>query len=244
MMYLIAGGLLGAAVAILTLPWSRRDPDDFSTVDFGYAWRGPRGAVIAAPRVLFDAGLAARSRRRGIARNDRPLPRGLDPLTRAVYGGIGESRRPAMLLRLRSVQKAMSPVAHRVIGARLRVGVTRRVLGTAAAAAALVIVLVTTVTGANDLTTGVIVGVVALAVTWWLVRLRGITLAGARTMAASLADDDVPSRGRARLSAAMAGVMVGHSGVPAGYSAMDDFDYGSCGDSDGGGGDSGGDSSC
>lgn len=239
MMYLIAGGLLGAAVAILTLPWSRRDPAEFSRVELGYAWRGPRGAVIAALHELIDAGVARRSRRRGIARGGEPLPRGLGALTRAVYGGIGESRRPSALLALRNVQAAVKPVASHVMGARLRVGAVRRALGTVAAVAAPVIAFVTVARGAGDVVTGLIVGVVALAVAWWLVRLRGITLAGARTMAAALSGDDSSVRpATRRIAAVMAGVMVAGD-----LTWADDFsgDYG--GDHGSGGDSGGGDSS-
>jgi hypothetical protein len=70
MTYAIVGALLVAATAVLTLPWSRRDPADFTPVELGYAWRGSRGAVQAALGVLHDHGLV-RARRGKVARRGR-----------------------------------------------------------------------------------------------------------------------------------------------------------------------------
>jgi len=182
MTYLIAGELLGAAVAILTLPWSRRDPDDFSKVELGYAWRGPRGAVAGAIRVLMDEGAARRSRRRGVVRTGERLPRGLDPLARSVYSGLGTFQGLGPLREQTSVRDRMPAVARPVISARLRDGRVRRVLGTLVALAAPVVALDAFL---RDVTvTGVVVGVVTVLGAGWLIALRGVTIRGVRTLAA------------------------------------------------------------
>jgi hypothetical protein len=213
MTYLIAGVLLGAAVAILTLPWTRRDPDDFSKVELGYAWRGPRGAVAGAIRVLMDEGAARRSRRRGIVRTGERLPRGLDPLARSVYSGLGNFEGLSQLRNLMSVRDRMPAVARPVIDARLRDGRVRRTGGTLVALAAPVVALVTLAREVT--TTGIVVSVVTVLGAGWLIALRGVTIRGARTLSA------VP-RPAVREGARRGGVLAG--GTPAGW-MLADFGY-------------------
>jgi uncharacterized protein (TIGR04222 family) len=181
MAYLIAGVLLGAAVAILTFPWSRRDQKDFTLAELGYAFRGPRGALAGALRTLVDLGVARPSRQQGVTHSDEPLPSGTDPFLRAVYGAISVPREPAELLDLPSVEKALAPVAARAITAGMRVGPARRAVGSLAALAAPVTALVALAHG-GDLVLGIVVSVVALVVFGWLVSLRGVTIAGTRTL--------------------------------------------------------------
>jgi hypothetical protein len=183
MMYLIAGVLLGAAVLILTLPWSRRDPADFSTAELGYAWRGPRGAVGGAMRDLINERVVGRSRLHGMVLTDTKLPHGVDPFVRAVYAGIGRSRGLSGFLSRTDVSKEMPRIAERVLGAGLRVGRVRRVLGFLLALAAPVIALVAVGDEVGDATTGIVVGIVTVVGAVWLIALRGITIRGARTLA-------------------------------------------------------------
>jgi uncharacterized membrane protein YgcG len=184
MMYLIAGALLGAAVLILTLPWSRRDPADFSTVELGYAWRGRRGAVGGAMRDLINARVIGRSRLHGMVLTDKKLPHGVEPFVRAVYAGIGRSRGLSGFLSRTDVSKEMPRVAERVLGAGLRVGRVRRALGSLLALAAPVIALVELGKETGDATTGIVVGIVTVLGAVWLVALRGLTIRGTRTLAA------------------------------------------------------------
>lgn len=177
MPYLIAGVLLGAAVAILTVPWSRRDPAEFTPVDLGYAWRGPRRAVIGALGSLLVGGYARRSRKKGIVRSDLPLPNGLEPLVRAVYGSL------TVLLALASVRAALPPIASRVLAAGLRAGVMRRWLGSLVALAAPVVAFVGVARGDGPIGVGIAVAVLSVLVMAWLLSLRGITIAGSRTSA-------------------------------------------------------------
>jgi hypothetical protein len=181
MEYLIAGVLLGAAAIILTLPWSRRDPADFSLVEFGYAWRGPRGAVVGALNVLTELGAVVRSRRRGAVRIDTSLPRDIGPLAKAVYAGLVTPRGPNELRDLKNVKAALPAVAARVRGAGLRAGPARRVLGGLAALASPVVALVE-LFRTGDVAVGLPVTFVAVVGAGWLLLLRGITIAGMRTM--------------------------------------------------------------
>lgn len=184
MVYLIAGVLLGAAVAILTLPWSRRDPAGFSTVELGYAWRGRRGAVGGAMRDLINERVVGRSRLHGIVLTDKKLPHGVDPFVRAVYAGVSRSRGLSGFLSRNDVAKEMPRVAERVLGAGLRVGPVRRMLGSLLALAAPVVALVAVGDEVDDVTTGIVVSIVTVVGAVWLVALRGITIRGARTLAA------------------------------------------------------------
>ncbi len=185
MAYMIAVLLLAGAVAVLTSPWSRRDPADFTTVELAYAWRGPRGAIGGAMRVLMDEGLARRVRGRGLKLTDKPPPPDLDPIVRAVYGGLDLPRGPAALLDLEELGDTLPPVAARVIGARLRVGATRRVVGSAAALAAPVVSMVALVSGVGYVLVGTAVSLVTLLGAWWVMTLRGTTIRGGRTLAAA-----------------------------------------------------------
>jgi hypothetical protein len=185
MAYVIAVLLLAGGVAILTSPWSRRDPVDFTTVELAYAWRGPRGAIGGAMRVLMDEGLARRVRGRGLKLTDMPPPEDLDPIMRAVYDGLDHANGPAASLDLDELGDALPPVAARVIGARLRVGATRRVVGSAAALAAPVVSIVALARGVGDALVGVLVSLLALLGTWWVLTLRGTTIRGGRTLAAA-----------------------------------------------------------
>lgn len=181
MAYVIAGVLLGAAVAILTFPWSRRDQNEFTLAELGYALRGPRGALAGALRTLVDLGVARRSRQQGVVHSDVPLPSGGDPFLRAVYGAISVPRELTELLDLPKVEKALAPVAQRAISAGLRVGPARRAIGSLAALAAPVTALVALAYG-GDLVLGIAVSAVAVVVFGWLMSLRGTTIAGTRTL--------------------------------------------------------------
>ncbi|HEX6357205.1 hypothetical protein [Actinophytocola sp.] len=236
MTYVIAAALLVGAVAILTLPWSRRDPADFTTAELGYAWRGPRGAVIGALRQLVDAGTLQPSRVRGMARTDTSLPSGTDPFTRAVYSATGVRRGPSALQEYPGVRKALPAVAERARAAGLRVGKVRRALGSAAALAAPVNVLVAH--GFRDVT-GIVVGVVMVLVAAWLVVLRGTTIAGTRTLGAAEQGDTSALRGSGRRGmgwgfanlSSGAGSLPEHNAPTSSFGANGDF---------GGGGDSSG----
>lgn len=246
MMYLIAGVLLGAAIVILTLPWSRHDPADFSTAELGYAWRGPRGAVGGALRVLINARVVGRSRIHGMVQTDAKLPRGVDPFVRAVYAGVGRARGLSGFLARTDVHRELPAVAERAMVARLRVGRARRVIGTLVALAAPVIAVVAMGNETTTATTGIVVSIVTGLIAARLVALRGVTIRGARTLAA------VPRRGYgARQGATGQGGGLNGSELPVGWltaGALFGFgaptssfavDTGSFG-GDGGGGDSGG----
>lgn len=185
MAYVIAALLLVGAVAVLTSPWSRRDPADFTTIELAYAWRGPRGAIGGAMRVLMDEGLARRVRGRGLKLTGKPPPRDLDPIVRAVYDGLGLPRGPAALLDLEELGDTLPPVASRVIGARLRVGATRRIVGSATALAAPVVSITALTYGVGYALVGIVVSVVTLLGAWWVMMLRGTTIRGGRTLAAA-----------------------------------------------------------
>jgi hypothetical protein len=197
MAYVIAVFLLVGAVAVLTSPWSRRDPADFTTVELAYAWRGPRGALGGAMRVLMDEGLARRVRGRGLKLTDKAPPGDLDPIVRAVYGGLDMPHGAAALLDLDVLGDTLPPVAARVIGARLRVGATRRVVGSAAALAAPVVSIVALANGVGHALVGIAVGLVTLLGAGWVMTLRGTTIRGGRTLAAAAR----PRRGRPRRGA-------------------------------------------
>jgi hypothetical protein len=223
MAYVIAVLVLVGAVAVLTSPWSRRDPAGFTTVELAYAWRGPRGAIGGAMRVLMDEGLARRVRGRGLKLTDKPPPEDLDPIVRAVYGGIDLPGGPAALLDLDELGDTLPPVAARVIGARLRVGATRRVVGSAAAVAAPVVSIVALASGAGYALVGIAVSVVTLLGAWWVLTLRGTTIRGGRTLAAAAR----PRRGRPRRGAGLVGalptgwVLAGFGETTGGVSADD-----------------------
>jgi uncharacterized protein (TIGR04222 family) len=240
MAYMIALALLVAAVAVLTSPWSRRDPADFSTIELAYAWRGPRGAIGGAMRVLMDEGLARRVRGRGLKLTDKRPSRDLDPLVRAVYDGLDLPRGPAALLDLEELGDTLPPIAARAIGARLRVGAPRRVVGSAAALAAPMVALVALAHGVGNPLVGIAVILVTGLGAWWLMTLRGTTIRGGRTLAAAAR----PRRRRARRGA-LSGLV---GTLPTGW-IMADFgeatssfavDVADAGGGDGGGGDGGG----
>jgi hypothetical protein len=197
MAYVIAVLLLVGAVAVLTSPWSRRDPAGFTTVELAYAWRGPRGAIGGAMRLLMDEGLARRVRGRGLKLTDKPPPPDLDPIVRAVYGGLDLPGGPAALLDLAELGDTLPPVAARVIGARLRVGATRRVVGSAAALAAPVVSIMALAYGVGYVLVGIVVSLVTLLGAWWVLTLRGTTIRGSRTLAVAAR----PRRGRPRRGA-------------------------------------------
>src|SRR5262245_17381708 len=197
MAYVIAVLLLVGAVAILTTPWSQRDPDDFTTVELAYAWRGPRGAIGGAMRVLMDEGLARRVRGRGLKLTEKTPPNDLDPLVRAVHDGLDLPRGPAALLDLDTLADALPPVAARVIGARLRVGATRRVTGSAAALAAPVVAVLALALGVGNIFAGILVCLVTILGSWWVMTLRGTTIRGGRTLATAARPRRTRTRRRA-----------------------------------------------
>lgn len=240
MAFVISVLLLVGAVAVLTLPWSRRDPADFTTVELAYAWRGPRGAIGGAMRVLMDEGLARRVRGRGLKLTDKKPPRDLDPMVRAVYGGLDMPRGPAALLDIDELGDTLPPIAARVIGARLRVGATRRVVGSAAAMAAPVVAIVALAHGVGHPLVGIAISLATVLGAWWLMTLRGTTIRGGRTLASAAR----PRRRRPRRGA-LSGLV---GTLPTGW-IMADFseatssfavDAGDVGGGDGGGGDGGG----
>jgi hypothetical protein len=177
----IAVALLLAAVALLTLPWTRRNEADFSMVDLGYAQRGPRGAVLGAIQTLIDVDAVRRSRVRGVARTGNRLPEGIDPLARAVYGGIGVRHHVRTFLAMKSVTEQLPAVAERVVGAGLRVGVARRVAGTLAALAAPVASIVGLANG-DGTAISIVTLVVTVAVAGVLWLLHGATIGCRRTL--------------------------------------------------------------
>lgn len=212
MAYVVAVLLLVGAVAVLTSPWSRRDPAGFSTVELAYAWRGPRGAIGGAMRVLMDEGLVRRVRGRGLKLTDKPPPDDFDPIVRAVYGGLELPGGAVALLDLEELGDTLPPVAARVIGARLRVGATRRLVWSAAALAAPVVSIVALVSGIGYALVGIAVSLVTLLGAWWVMTLRGTTIRGGRTLAAAQ-----PRRGRPRR-----GALSGLVGIlPIGWIAAD-----------------------
>jgi hypothetical protein len=258
MVYLIAGVLLGAAVMTLTLPWSRRDPEDFSVVELGYASRGSRGAAAAALRVLVEVGALHRSHRKGLRRKGNGLPQGTDPFVRAVFGGMVTPRSLDALLDLPSIAVRLPPVAARVRGAGLRVGPVRRALGSFAALAAPVVAGVGLTRGVGNTAVGVVVLVVTVAAACWLLALRGVTIAGARTVVAApdlRAGDHEGSGGRLSHALSVGGTwLLPEFGSPdAGFGVVQsdfggghgshfggDHGGGHHGGHDGGGGDGGG----
>lgn len=161
----VAVGLCVVAVALLTWPWRRAG--DVVPVEVGYAWRGRRGAVLAAMGVLIAGGLALPGRE--ISRLERPLPGGMDPLVRAVYDSLVVRRGVSSLLTRDAVRAALPAVARGSVRAGLRVGVVRRLAGSLVAVAAPVVAVL-----ADSVVTAVVTGVVALA----LLAQRGRTFAG------------------------------------------------------------------
>lgn len=221
--YVIAGALLVAAVAILTLPWSRRDPADFSLIELGYAWRGPRGAVVGALRVLGDLDVVRRSRSRGMVRTDKPLPVGIDPFARAVYGGLDQPRGPAALQELRSVEQKLGPVAERVLGAGLRVGPARRALGSLAALLAPVVALAALVLDSGDVVLGIAVSVVTVVVAGWLATLRGVTIAGNRTLGTQRGAEDDAVGAPTQLEVPLRVLVAEFGAADGGFRELSDF---------------------
>lgn len=184
MAYVLVGVLLVASVAVLTLPWPRRDPADFTPLELGYAWRGSSGAVRAALGVLHDLGLVRARRGRVERRDKKKLPRGTDPFVRAVFDALGPTADSvSSLLENPSVQEHLTPVADRAIGTRLRVGAPRRAAGLVLVFASPVIVLVALAHGEGPVVAGVLTGLAAVVVGGRLLGLHGMTIAGARTLA-------------------------------------------------------------
>ncbi|HEX6357204.1 hypothetical protein [Actinophytocola sp.] len=232
MVYMIAAALLVAAVAILTLPWSRRDPADFTLVERGYAARGAGGALVGAMSTLVGLGVAQRSRAHGLVRTNTALARGAgDPLSRAVYKGIGNANGLVGFMDLPDVEAALAPVGAKVTGAGLRVGPGRRTLGSFAALAAPVVAATALARGAGHVALGVTVGVVALVVAGWLLNLRGVTVAGARTLAPR------PREGASGVRLSHASVIVSLFAV----ASWSDGGFSAAGGGFDGGGDGGGD---
>lgn len=164
-MVVIAVGWCVVAAVLSTWPWRREG--DVEPVEVGYAWRGRRGAVLAALGVLVSGKLALSGRE--ASRLDRPLPDDLHPLVLAVYDSLGIPRGVKSLLARKSVRAELRAVARDTVRAGLRVDVPRRVLGSLAAVAAPVVAGL-----AGSVALAVITGVVALA----LLAQRGRTLAG------------------------------------------------------------------
>lgn len=241
MTYLIAGGLLGAAMVILTVPWSRLDPNDFSNSELGYAWRGPRGAVAGALRTLVEVGAAKRSRKRGVTRTGARLSPHIDPFARAVYGGLGSTGGVTALREMKSVQARLPEVRQRALHTRLRTGVTRRLVGTLATLAAPVVALVGVLRGV-DIGVGIPVLAATVLLGGWLLTLRGATVRGARTIAGvtrpHMARDTSGYR-----SPSLGGLFIPVGGSAWGTPGGDGFGFADGSGYDGGGGDGGGDSS-
>jgi hypothetical protein len=102
-----------------------------------------------------------------------------------------------------------------VIGARLRVGVVRRLAGTLAALASVVVAVVGVVRGV-DMGTGIPVLVVTVLLGGWLSRLRGVTIRGARTLA-SVPRPETKTTDRT----IRRGVLAGTNGIAAGWFLAD-----------------------
>lgn len=119
----------------------------------------------------------------------------LDPIVWAVYGGLDLPGGAAALLDLEELGDTLPPVAARVIGARLRVGATRRLVGSAAALAAPVFSIVALVSGVGYVLVGIAVSFVTLLGAWWVMTLRGTTIRGGRTLAAAQPRRRRPRRG-------------------------------------------------
>lgn len=209
-------------------------------MELGYVWRGPRGAVAGALRVLHDQG-AVRSTHGGMERKVPRPPRGADPFVRAVFAGLDVPRGPAALLELPNVEEELPPVAERVMAARLRVGPARRGVGSLAALAAPVMAMVALGHGVGPTALGIATVAVSVVVAAWLASLHGITIAGVRTLAIA------PGVRRRRCSARRGGVLsqatsLGGIWLLPGYGATDGGFGVVVGDSGGGhhGGDSGG----
>ncbi len=229
-MLIIAVGLGVVAAALLTWPW-RSDAEQVEPVEVGYAWRGRRGAVLAALGVLIAGKLAMAGRDREASRLDRPLPDAVDPLVRAVYDSLGIPRGVKALLARKAVRAELPAVARRAVRAGLRVGVLRRAVGSLAAVAAPVVAAV-----AGNVVVAVVTGVVALA----LLAQRGRTLAGRAAMGAVRR-----ARPTARATVAETS-MRGSAAAAVAFFAVGAFTTmsfmgGGWGGSDGGGGDHGGD---
>lgn len=182
-MVLLVAGLLGVAAVVLTLPWGRRDPAEFSAADIGYVRGGPVGAVLAALSVLYVEGMVeVRAGRRGFRRTLLPLPNQAEPLVRAVHSALDSPARLRRILGQWGVRRAVETSATRVYAARLRTGEWRRFAGTAAAFAAVVVAVVALFADRVDVF-GVAVVVVTLAIAVLLWRGRFVTVAGRRLVA-------------------------------------------------------------
>lgn len=117
-------------------------------------------------------------------RTGQRLPRDLEPLSRSVYSALGTHSRPAGLRKSKHVDEKLPAVRRRVVGAGLRAGRVRRTLGSITAVAAPVVALDGVLRGV-DVAMGIAVSVVAVLGAAWLLALRGITVRGARTLAAT-----------------------------------------------------------
>jgi uncharacterized protein (TIGR04222 family) len=231
MAYVLAGALMVAAVAVLTLPWSPRDPKDFTRPELGYASRGPRGAVRAAIGVLHNRELV-QVRRGKVKPRNKKVPPGTDLFVRAVFEALGPTADDvSTLIEAPVVQEHLPSVTDRAIGARLWVGAPRRAAGVTLLFASPVIVMVALAHGTGPVVAGVLTGLAVVVVASWLIGLRGMTIAGARTLAMA------PARRSPRASGMRGGWGVGVGGLYGGYAA--ETPGGGFGDG-GGGGDGGG----
>lgn len=169
------------SVPLLTLPLTRGGDRPTATV-LGYAWRGRKGAVLAAVRILIAEGIArARPRHGDVRREKRRLPVGGDPLVRAVYAALLSPRSVDDLAELSSVAEEVDKVASRATG--LRVGRLRRAGGVALAVLAPAACLVGLITGEGLPAIAATAGTAIAAIL--LVRLNGTTIAGIRALRAA-----------------------------------------------------------
>jgi uncharacterized protein (TIGR04222 family) len=101
--------------------------------------RGGRRAAVVTALVLLHARAAVDGVQPGLARRCGPLPRGCDPLARAVYSALAQPAGPRELLTRRAVRGALARLSSDLASARLTVPAWRRVLlaGLAAASGAL-----------------------------------------------------------------------------------------------------------
>jgi hypothetical protein len=144
----------------------------------------------------------------------------------------------------KSVRDQMPAVARPVLGAGLRVGPVRRVLGTLVAVAAPVVALDALLREVTA--TSIVVSVVTVLGAGWLLALRGVTIRGVRTLAAvPRPATGVKGGGLASLGGGtpVSWMMAGFESPTSSF-AIDASDFGGYdgGGSDGGGSDGGGDS--
>jgi len=180
---LVAVCLLAVAAVVLSLPWGRRDPEEFSAADVGYVRGGPVGAVLAALSVLYVEGLVrVRDGRRGFLRTLLPLPEEAEPLVRAVHSALESPARLRRILGQWGVRRAVEASATRVYAARLRTGEWQRLAGTIASFAAVVVAVAALFADGIDIL-GIAVAVVILVGAILLWRGRFVTVAGRRLVA-------------------------------------------------------------